>query len=110
MACIVALVAIVQSAGCVSTPSELKMEPHSVAGQLDVPKCRVSIPLSPTEVVQVAKRYGAPNFGSGEGEAEWLDEAQKGDQFRLVSCKGNPFFALVRNNEIIDKLYFIIVD
>ena len=93
-----------------STSSELKMEPRSVARQLGVPKCRVTIPLSPAEVVQIANRSGAPDFGRSEGWAEWLDERQSGDQFRLAICKGNPFFMLVRDGAIIDKGYFVIFD
>ncbi|HJR75099.1 MAG TPA: hypothetical protein VJ806_15855 [Luteimonas sp.] len=100
-------------AGCASAPTAVKMEPKSVAKQLGLQGCRVSVPLSQAEVISDAKRTGNPN---PEAYREWTEitaNIQPGDQLRLVNCLesrskdvGNPYYyALVRNDAIILKFH-----
>jgi hypothetical protein len=92
-------------AGCVSTQSRIKMEPMSVANRLGLPNCKVSIPMSESEVVDNAKRDGVPNPEKNQEWIEMTKSLQPRDQLRLVSCKyGNPYFyALIRNEAVILK-------
>lgn len=100
--------------GCASAPpSHINMEGRSVANRLDLPSCRVSVPLSQTEVIENAKRDGNPN---PELNHEWIEMAAKimpGDTLRLVKCEnsGDPYFyALFRKSRVISKFHSMIFD
>lgn len=89
------------------------MEPHSVAKRLGEPDCRVSIPLTQEEVLAEARRWGDPN---PEARPEWakiLAELRPGDQLQMVDCvraKHNFYFAHVRNDAIVTRMYTAILD
>ena len=101
-------------AGCVSAPAKVKMEPKLIAKHLGLPDCRVSVPLSQSEVIEDAKRVGTPY---PEKYLEWIKMTttmQPGDQLRLVNCLrasrhknvGDPYYyALIRNRKIISKFH-----
>jgi len=101
-------------AGCTSAPATVRMEPKSIAKQLGLPDCRTSVPLSQSEVIEDAKRIGAPN---PEKYPEWIEmtsNIRPGDQLRLVNCLrasrsenvGDPYYyALIRNGKIISKFH-----
>jgi hypothetical protein len=107
-------IAIVQaSAGCASTPSMPRMETRSISKRLAVPNCRVSVPLSQSEVLSLVKRWD--HHPNPQMEPEWIVIAanqQPGDELRMVSCRvGDPYFyALVRNDTILLKFHPSIVD
>jgi hypothetical protein len=102
-------------AGC--TSASIRSEPPSFAAQLGLPYCKVSVPLSPSEVVENSKRSGNPN---PESNGEWIKMAaalQPGDQLRRVNCLGaqghvgDPYYyALIRNHEIFLKFHPMIFD
>lgn len=101
-------------AACASAPATVEMEPKSIANQLGLPECRVSVPLSQSEVIEDAKRIGNPN---PEKYPEWIEmtsSIRPGDQLRLVNCLrasqynnvGDPYYyALIRDGKIISKFH-----
>lgn len=102
-------------AGCTSsTLTTVKMAPNTVAKQLGFPRCRVSVPLSQSEVIEDAKVIGNPR---PEEDPEWVaitKNDQPGDELRVVDClkagrssrdSGTYFYVLIRNNQIIRKFY-----
>ena len=99
--------------GCASAPSHIKMESRTVASQLGLPHCRVSVPLSQTEVVENAKRDGNPH---PEQNHEWIEIAanlQPGDTLRLVKCENSSdpyFYALFRKDRVISKFHSMFFD
>jgi hypothetical protein len=101
--------------GCTSSAlTTARMGPNTVAKQLGFPGCRVSIPLSQSEVIEDAKAIGNPR---PEEDPEWVaitKNAQPGDELRVVDClkagrssraSGTYFYVLIRNNQIIRKFY-----
>jgi hypothetical protein len=109
----VAVAGLVLVAGCATSDATIKMEPHSVAKRLGVPHCQVSIPLSQTEVLEEARRWGDP---IGEFRPEWakiVAELKPGDQLRMIDCvrvDHNFYFAHIRNDTILTKMYTMILD
>ena len=105
--------------GCTYSSLGLKMEPGSVAKRFGLTGCRVSIPLTATEVIEQAKRDGDPR---PESRPEWgrmLNEVRSGDQFRLVNCVrtdrsgvsgGAYYFALFRKDVVIGEMHHVIVN
>jgi len=70
--------------------------------------------LSPSEVIEEAKRDGYPE---PEKDPKWIEIAaslQPEDQLRVVVCSksGDTYFyyALIRNDEVISKFYTAILD
>jgi hypothetical protein len=101
-------------AGCASEPTALRMEPRSMAQQLGLPDCKVSVPLSQAEVIEDAKRVGNPNPERSQDWIEITKDFQPGDQLRAVNCLsaarsravGDPYYyALIRNDAIIVKFH-----
>lgn len=106
-------------AGGAPVPTEVKMEPKSIAKELGFQSCRVSIPLSQAEVIADAKRMGNPKL---ESYPEWIDmtvSSRPGDQLRLVDCLkaaqstnvGDPYYyVLVRGGKIVSEFHFILIN
>lgn len=99
--------------GCASTPQVFKMEPKSMAKRLGLPNCRVSVPLSRTEVIDAVKQWD--NYPNPENNQEWVEitsNLKPGDQLRMASCKvGDPYFyALIRDDTIFFKFHPVIID
>jgi hypothetical protein len=106
-------------AGCASEPTTLRMEPKSIAKQLGLPYCKVSVPLSQSEVIEDAKRWNVPD---PEQYVEWIkmkSSIQSGDQLRLVNCfgagrskyGGDPYhYVLIRNGKIISEFHIAFFD
>lgn len=103
-------------AGCASSPLRYTFERASFAKRMGLPGCWISIPLSPSEVIEDSKRDGNPN---PENNGEWIKIAadlQEGDELRLVTCSGTKgyggtaYYGLFRNNAIILKFYPMILD
>lgn len=108
---LVASLVAIAVAGCSSVPRSLNFESRSVAHRLGFSGCQVSVPLSPSEVIENSKRSGNPN---PEGNPEWIKMAagiKPGDQVRLVNCLGvtgvgdSYFYALLRNEAIVLKFH-----
>jgi hypothetical protein len=103
--------------GCASTPTGiLKFEASPFGDQMGLHGCWISIPLSPPEVLENAKRGGNPN---PEANGEWIKMAadfRDGDQLRLVNCSGvkgigdTVYYALIRDNAIVLKFHSMILD
>lgn len=103
-------------ASCASTAASVRLEPQSVARSMGLAGCRVSVVLTPNEVVENSKRSGSPD---PESNHEWIKMAadiQDGDQLRLVNCLGvkgvgdHYYYALFRNELIVLKLHPVIFD
>ena len=89
------------------------MEASSIAKRLGFPRCKVSVPMSPTEALQSAKRWGDPD---AESRSEWaaiVALVQPGDQLRLVDCirpdsegiaAGYYFYGLFRGQAIVAQM------
>lgn len=100
-------------AGCASAPAIVEVAPKSIARRLGLSDCRVSVPLSQSDVINLVKRWD--NHPSPEENQEWIEitaKQQPGDQLRMVSCKsGDPYFyALIRNDMIISKFHPVFLD
>lgn len=99
--------------GCASAPTAVRMEPRATAERLGLPDCRVSVPLSQSEVIEDAKMVGNPNPERNREWIEMIDNLQPGDQLRAVNClssRSTYFYALIRNDSIILKFYSSIFD
>lgn len=106
-------------AGCTAHLVGVKNEPQSFANYIGLPYCMVSVPLSPSEVIEHAKDSGNPN---PEENSEWINMVaalQSGDQIRKVNCSGayshgysgaSVFYALFRNNMIVLKFHPMLLD
>jgi len=90
------------------------MEPKSIAKQLGLPGCRVSIPLSQSEVIEDAKRIGNPDLEKYPQWIEMTSNTRPGDQLRLVNClmagrsrkTGDVYYyVLIRNGKIISEFH-----
>lgn len=85
-----------------------------MAERLGLPDCRVSVPLSQSEVIEDAKRVGNPNPEKNQEWIEMTENFQPGDQLRVVNClrssRSTYFYALIRNDSIISKFYSSIFD
>jgi hypothetical protein len=98
---------------CASSLDGMKSESRSVARQLGVPKCRASVPLTPSEVVEEARKGGNPH---PEEHGDWIKitaSLRPGDQLREINCLGagdSLFYALIRNDEIVLRFYPVIFD
>lgn len=93
---------------CASTTPAVEMEPKSVAKQLNLSNCKVSVPLTQIEVVEFVKKwYSLPNPEKDPEWAEIVANQQPGDQLRMVTCEaGDPYFyALIRNGAVIYKFH-----
>lgn len=112
-AIVVAASITVALAGCASpTLMTVKTGSRSEAKQLGFPNCRVSVPLSQSEVIEDAKLIGNPH---PEDDPEWIaitKNIQSGDHLRAVDCLneersrvggGTYFYTLIRNNKILLK-------
>lgn len=107
---------ILTLAGCASASSSVKFEPRSVTNRLGFAGCKISVALSPSEVIENSKRSGNP---SPERNSEWIEMEsgfKSGDQLRLVNCLGvkgvgDPYYyALFRNRVIVLKFHPMIFD
>jgi hypothetical protein len=98
----------------------VKYEPSSFADRVGLPYCSVSIPLSPSEVIENSKRSGNPN---PESNGEWIrmeENRQPGDKLREVNCSGTTkrygkfrdpyYYGLFRGDAIILKFHPVILD
>lgn len=101
-------------AGCASTSSSFQTESRSVAQQLGVPGCKVSVPIGKEMVVEDAKRLGNPR---PEENQEWISmraSLQPGDELRVVDCLRSKertyYYALTRNGSIVMRFYSSIFD
>jgi hypothetical protein len=104
-------------AGCATTQG-LKMEPSSVAKQLGLPDCKVSVPLSQSEALADARKNGNSD---PERYPEWkviVENQHPEDQLRLVDClKASRskdiapyYYALIRNGAIIYRFHGVVFD
>ncbi|WP_426687236.1 hypothetical protein [Rhodanobacter ginsengiterrae] len=113
MGLIVVITITLAVVGCASMPQVFKMEPRSIAKRLGLPNCRVSVPLSQSEVIDAVKRWD--NYPNPEKNQEWIEITSNlvpGDQLRMVSCKvGDPYFyAMIRNDTILFKFHPVIIN
>ncbi len=111
--------AVAALAGCSSDSARLKREPVPVASRLGLSDCRVSVPLTSSQVIDQSLRSGNPN---PEEDGEWaamLAALQPGDQLREVSCPNvrsgrgyrDPYyFALFRDDLLVLKFHPVILD
>ena len=89
-----------------------------MARQLGVPYCKVSVPMTESEVIAHAKTDGNPN-PEGTDWADLVSKIQPGDQLRLVNCFGAArsrkisdkyYYGLFRGNSVIAKFHSMIYD
>ena len=103
--------------GCASAPSpRLKFEPLSFADTIGLHGCRISVPLTPSKVIEDSKRGGNPNPETGDEWSKIADTLQDGDQLRLINCDGvqgigdTVYYALIRNHAVLLKFHPMILD
>jgi hypothetical protein len=102
------------AAGCTSAPATVRMEPKSIAKQIGFPYCKVSVPLSQSEVIEEAKRMDIPDPEKYVGWIKMKSNIQPGDQLRLVNFftasrskygEDPYYYALIRNGKIISEFH-----
>lgn len=113
-ALIASVLALLSITGCISGPTEVRMEPKSAAKRLGVGGCRVSIPLSQTELIADARKVGNPN---PEDDPQWIkliSSLQPGDQLRVINCLNTRrmtyYYALIRNDSILMEFHSSMFD
>jgi hypothetical protein len=99
--------------GCVTTAGPVRFEDRSFADKIGLQHCRVSIPLSPSEAVELGRKLQI--YPNPEKDPEWIrmvSTQQPGDELRLTSCgEGNPYFyALIRNGAVIYRYLLPVLD
>ncbi len=115
---ILAMAATFFASGCVHTSDGPRYEPASVAKRLGIPHCRVSVPITQSEVLLNARRDGDVQT---EFRSEWakiVATSQPGDELRKVVCivhghygdAGDMYFGLFRNGALIDKFEYTILN
>ena len=98
---------------CTTTSEPVKMEARSFTKRLGLQGCRASIPLDPSEAVEIGRKWEI--YPNPEKDPEWIEMnamRQPGDELRLISCSsGDPYFyALIRNNSVVFKYHLPVVD
>ena len=94
------------SVGCASAPEAMRMEPRSVAEKLGFPDCKISVPLSPDEVVKLGRELKIyPNPAEDPEWSRMVAIRRPEDQLRRVSCESKNIssYVLIRNDEVIFK-------
>ena len=99
--------------GCTTTREPIRMEARSFAKRLALPNCRTSIPLSPSEAVEIGRKWEI--YPNPEKDPEWIKMnamRQPGDELRLISCStGDPYFyALIRNGTVVFRYHLPVLD
>lgn len=99
--------------GCATTAGPVKLEDRSFADKLGLQNCEVSIPLSPSEAIEIGRKWEI--YPDPEKDPDWikmLSMQQQGDELRLISCsEGNPYFhALIRNGAVIYRHLLPVLD
>ncbi|MGH8039893.1 MAG: hypothetical protein ACRES5_21135 [Pseudomonas sp.] len=99
--------------GCATTTGPVRLEDRSFANKLGLKNCKVSIPLSPSEAIEVGRKW--ETYPTPEKDPDWikmLSMQQPGDELRLISCsEGNPYFyALIRNGAVIHRHLLPVLD
>lgn len=96
-----------------SMPSEMiRREPRSIARDLGFPGCRVSIPLTKDDVIEVGREWELYTDPLIDPEWDRFVSAQRsGDQLRLVDCKkGRSFYGAFRNGKLVSSYYPLTLD
>ena len=100
--------------GCASVSPSFQVENTKVAEQLGFPYCRVSVPISQSDVINDARRLGNPHPEQNLGWIQITQNFLPGDQLRIVDCLKSSgstyFYALIRNDSIVYKFYSSIFD
>ncbi len=108
-----ALAATTLFLGCSYSATTLRMEPPSVARQLGVPRCRVSVPLTQAEALREARSWGNPNPEANPAWAKIVADTQPGDQLRLIDCmrtQHHMYFAHIHNDSIVTEVHPMFFD
>lgn len=104
---------LLPAAGCATAVDPMRAEPGSFAKQLGLPDCKVSLPLTPADAVEMGKRWQLyPDPRSDPQWVEMISLRQPGDELRLISCRvGTPYFyALIRNEGVIFQYPLPVLD
>lgn len=112
-ASVLVLAVIFTVTGCATSPEVIPTEPRSIAKRLGFSGCRVSVPLSQEEVIEIGRKWEI--YTTPEVDPEWhrlVAAQQSGDQLRLIDCKGAPrsFYALFRGDAIVLRYYPLTMD
>src|SRR5690606_23552506 len=92
--------------GCASAPEAIRMEPISVAEKLGLQGCKVSVPLSPEEVVKLGRELKIyPNPAEDPEWSKMVAIRRPEDQLRRVSCESKNIssYVLIRNDKVVFK-------
>lgn len=106
-------ITLLTAVACATTPELISMESREFAKSLGLPGCRVSVPLSHAEIIEIGRKWEI--YTNPESDPEWVKMVateQPGDQLRLVDCEGTErsFYALIRNNAIMFRYYPLTMD
>jgi hypothetical protein len=108
-----AMLLVIACSSCAHTPNVFQMESRSVAKQLGLPTCRVSVPMEKSEVVEVLEHWDS--IDNPEENSAWVaftSNYQPGDQIRMLSCKTGCLYsyALIRDNKVLSEYCPLIID
>lgn len=102
----------VSVSGC-GTSDPLKKEPRSFTRKLGMPSCRASVPLLPSEALDIGRRWEIyPNL---EEDSKWTDmiaAMQPGDELRSLYCtSGHAYsYVVIRDRNVIAQYVLPMLD
>lgn len=99
--------------GCATDAGPIRMESRSVARELGLEKCSVSVPMQPDDVIEIGQKWDL--YTDPNKDPEWgrvLEKFELGDAFRLVSCDTDRayYYALIRNGAVIGRYDLLVLD
>ena len=103
------------SSGVPKVDRTFKYQPTELQERVGLPPCKVSVPLTQDEALEVARLGGAPNLDQRPDWSEMIATMETGDQLRYVWCiprgrGGVVFFALYRGDTMIRQLHTVMLD
>ncbi len=119
------LLLTVSLSGCAHAPVWPKVDHSShldltaLAKQYHVPRCKVSVPLTPNEVLRAARLQGNPYTEQRTSWAAMVQAIQPGDQLRQVIClttgpsgyaAGDVFYGLFRQGKMVAEMHTVIIN
>jgi len=107
------LIALAVSVSGCSSSSPLKKEPRSFTRQLGMPSCRASVPLLPSDALNIGRRWELyPNL---EEDPKWtgmIAGMQRGDELRSFHCtSGHAYsYVVIRSGQVIAQYVLPMLD
>lgn len=110
---LILLIAFAVSVSGCSSSSPLKKEPRSFTRQLGMPSCRASVPLLPSDALDIGRRWQLyPNLEEDPKWTSMIAGMQHGDELRSLYCtSGHAYsYVVIRNGKVIAKYVLPMLD